>query len=102
MSSRVMNMTLSFGSPKALSQKVAQARRVGDRGFTLPTKTGKSSPIKKTYQRSREFSAKQLGHYACRTPQGINLHTGLPKQSDPEVAQRSVLLGQNDGGYRGG
>ena len=64
MSSKVMNMTLSFDSAKALRQRDAQARRVRGRVFTLPTKTGKSSPIKKTYERSREFSGEQLREIA--------------------------------------
>ena len=72
MSSRVMNMTLSFDSAKALRQTHAQVRRVRSRGFTLPTKTGKSSAIKKTYERRGEFSAEQLGQNTGRTPEGIN------------------------------
>ena len=61
MSSRVMNMTLSFDSAKALEETQAQVRRVRSRVFTLPTKTGKRSRFKKTYESGGEFSGKQFG-----------------------------------------
>ena len=92
MSSRVMNMTLSFDSAKALRQIHAQVRRIRSRVFTLPTKTGKSYPIKKTYERRGEFSSEQFGQNTGRTPEGINFHPGLPEQFFAQRLPNGALM----------